>query len=102
MEKVKHKIFSLDGDTVEVKFIFDEKGNVWHGDYPDFIGNQRYTPNGRLWVAVTWDDCKHSTSKYGDCGGCEHLMKQDESDLIGVCMNNKLKTVIDNEEANIK
>ena len=56
MEKVKLKTFSLDGDVVEVKFRYDEKSNVWHGDYPDFIENPRYTPNGRPWVAAIRDD----------------------------------------------
>ncbi len=100
MEKVKLKTFSLDGDIIEVKFRLDAECDVWHGDYPDFIENPRYTPGGRPWINVTKDDCEYSTSEYGDCGGCEHLMKQDESDLIGVCMSNKMKTLIKNEGAN--
>lgn len=102
MEKVKLKTFSLDGDTIEVRFRYDADCDVWHGDYPDFIENPRYTPNGRPWVDVTKDDCPHTTSEYGDCGGCEYLHKQDDADLLGVCMNDKLKTIIRNEEANIK
>lgn len=101
MEKVKHKTFSLDGDTIEVKFRLDIECNVWHGEYPDFIENPRYTPSGRPWFNVTKDDCEYSTSEYGDCGGCEHLIKQDDLDLLGVCMNNKMKINRENEEANI-
>ncbi len=99
MEKVKHKTFSLDGDIIEVKFRYDNECDVWHGEYPDFIESPRYTPGGRPWINVTKDDCEYSTSEYGDCGGCEHLMKQSETDLIGVCMKDNLKTIIANEEA---
>ncbi len=99
MEKVKHKIFSLDGDIIEVKFRYDNECDVWHGEYPDFIESPRYTPGGRPWVATTKDDCLFATGEYGDCGGCEHLMKQDKADLIGVCMNNSLKNNIADEEA---
>ncbi len=100
MEQIK--IFSLDGDTIEIKFRYDAENDVWHGDYPDFIKKPRYTPNGRPWVEVTKDDCPHTTSEYGDCGGCEHLRKQADSDLLGVCMNEKLKTITGNKEASIK
>ncbi len=89
MEKIKS--FYLDGDVIEVKFRYDKDYDVWHGDYPDFIKNPRYTPTGRPWVDVVKDDCPYATSVLGDCGRCEHLMKQDNSDLIGVCMNNKMK-----------
>ena len=102
MEQTKLKTFSLDGDTIEVKFRYDANCDVWHGDYPDFIENPRYTPTGRPWVDVTRDDCPYTTSEYGDCGGCLHLCKQDEADLLGVCMNDKLRTIIGNKEANTK
>lgn len=100
MEKIMYKTFSLDGDVIEVKFRYDSDCSVWHGDYPDFKDNPRYTSSGKPWINVTRDDCKYSTSRFGDCGGCEHLLKQNQSDLIGICMNNKLKKyAIDNKEA---
>lgn len=91
MEKTKRKILSLDGDTLEVIFRYDSDNDVWHGEYPNLIENPRYTPNGRPWVDVVKDDCTYATGKLGDCGGCEHFCRQDEPDLIGICMNDNLR-----------
>ncbi len=91
MEQIRLKTFSLDGDTIEVKFRYDADSNVWHGDSPDLIKNPRYTPTGRPWVDVVKDDCPYATSELGDCGRCKHLSKQDDTDLLWVCMNENLK-----------
>lgn len=102
MEQTKLKSFSLDGDTIEVAFHYDRDFDVWHGDYPDFFEQPRHTPTGRPWVEVTKDDCPYSTGEYGDCGGCRHLRKQDDTDLIGICMHEALKITSQMKEANAK
>ncbi len=91
MEKVKIKTFTVDGDSVNVKFVYDEKYGVWIGEYPYFEEEPRVTPSGRPWKNVTETDCPYSDPVFKDCGTCPYLTKQKKSDLIGVCFHEKMQ-----------
>lgn len=90
---VKYREFSIDGDTVRVPVIYDEVINQHVNDYPDFIKEPRFTPDGRPWVNVTYDGCPFADKEYGDCGSCRFFRCEKHGDLIGVCDNEKLLTI---------
>ncbi len=92
MAKVEKRAFCVDSDTVHVEFLYDEKFDVWIGDFPYFDEEPRLTPNGRRWKNVSSTDCPYADPQYRDCGTCPHLKKQNPTDLIGVCFNDKLRT----------
>lgn len=90
MDKRVCRLFSIDGDTVEVKIIFDNEIGSHIYDYPDFSNNPRITPNGRRWVNVFYDRCPYASKEYGDCGSCEFFRCEKQGDLIGICCNDNL------------
>ena len=47
MAQTENRIISLDGDSIEVIFSYDERYKIWNGNYPDFEENPRFTPNGK-------------------------------------------------------
>lgn len=91
MEKTKIRTYRLDGDSLEVTFHLDELSGKYLGDYPNFEENPRYTPNGRKWTDTITDDCPYADGKDRTCGACSFLKCQDEKDIIGICMNEKLR-----------
>lgn len=91
LEMTKIRIVSLDQDTFELKYIYNEELEKYFGEYPDFNETPRYTPNGKPWVNVTDEDCPYCEGEYGDCGSCPYLLKEQEKDLIGICTH-ELKT----------
>ena len=91
MNDVAKRCFTIDGDTVEVKRVFDEKIGLYIHDYPDFKENPRVTPCGRPWVNVTRDDCPYADKEYQDCGSCKFFICERAGDLIGVCDNEQLR-----------
>lgn len=93
MEKMR--VFDLDGDQLSVHFRYDPTFDVYLGSYPDFVGEPRYTPNGRPWKSVVQDECPYADPEYKDCGTCPHLKKEKSDDLIGVCFHDahRLKEV---------
>lgn len=91
MKKTKIRTYRIDGDTLEVLFEFNEACGVWIGDYPFFEEEPRSTASGRLWRSVINDGCLYATGKYGDCGSCGHLVKEQPNDLIGVCFHEEMR-----------
>lgn len=91
MAQTENRIISLDGDSIEVIFSYDERYKIWNGNYPDFEENPRFTPNGKPWVNVISDSCPLATENYGDCGSCKFLKKESVTDLIGICDNPEMK-----------
>ncbi len=85
------RLFTIDGDTVEVRRVFDERIGAHIHDYPDFCKNPRVTLAGRPWVNVTRDDCPYADEEYGDCGSCKYFRSESAGDLIGVCDNEQLR-----------
>ncbi len=90
METKKSRIFTLDGDTVEVKLVYNNELEQHIYDYPDFKTSPRITPMGTRWVKVTDDGCPYSDKEYGDCGSCRFFRCESPGDLIGVCDNEEL------------
>ncbi len=90
MRDNKKKCFTLDGDFLEITLRYDKQSGKYLGDYPDFIDCPRITPNGRKWVDVITEDCPYADGEDKTCGTCSFMLKQNEKDIIGVCMNDKL------------
>ena len=90
MVKTKKRLFNLNGDTIEVTFVYDEESKRYFGEYPDFSETPRITPNGRRWVNVTMDGCPYADKIYGDCGSCSFFKCEQTCDLIGICDNDAL------------
>ncbi len=85
MEKKLTRIYTLDGDSLTVSSRYDEESGLWIEEYIDLETVPRYTPEGRIWRSVTYEGCHYSHPVYRDCGTCEHLIKEQPEDLIGVC-----------------
>ncbi len=85
------KVYTLDGDSLEITFRYDELSQKHLGEYPDFTEYPRITPGGRKWVDVITEDCPYADGEDKTCGTCSFLLKQDEMDIIGICMNDNLK-----------
>ena len=90
MANTKYRLYSLDGDSLEISFAYDKDLDKYFGNYPDFEETPRYTPNGKPWVNATFDGCIFADQRYGDCGSCEHYITETPGDLIGICANKKL------------
>mgnify|MGYP003400796120 CR=1 FL=1 len=88
MDRAKARVYRLDGDTIEVLFVYDENIGGYFGEYPDFDVTPRVTPNGHIWVNVTKEDCTYSDGEFGDCGSCKHFKSEKQGDLIGICEKN--------------
>ena len=85
------KTYLLDGDILEVNFRYDELSGKHLGEFPDFIECPRITRGGRKWVDVITEDCPYADGDDKTCGTCSFMLKQDEKDIIGICMNEKFK-----------
>ena len=83
----KTRVFRVDGDEVAVRFRYNEICGKYLGSYPDFVDEPRYTPNGRPWKSVIEDECPYADPVYRDCGTCQHLIKERDGDIIGVCFH---------------
>lgn len=95
MNEKEKRAFIIDSDIVYIDFVYDDEFEIWVGDYPCFEEEPRKTPNGRLWKNVTFTECPYAPKDFLDCGSCSYLVKQDPSDMIGVCYNNALRQLAD-------
>ncbi len=93
MNENRVRSIELDGDVLTLEFHYDWKYDVWHGDYPDFEEEPRFTPRGSPWVNVISDSCEYMKGECEDCGSCKYLKKEKPSDLIGICTNEKWKRI---------
>lgn len=98
MTKPKKRFFSLDGDTVEVIYYYDESCGKYLGDYPDFESHPRYTPTGRPWVDVTMTGCEFSETEEQDCGSCRYLQKEKTNDIIGICVHERRRLAVSGKD----
>lgn len=89
-DKRIHKI-TIDNDTIEVEYVFDEETKRWNGNFPVFEDTPKYTPSGRPWKNVYYSGCQYSDSEFGDCGGCSFFYRQKPMDVIAVCFKEELK-----------
>lgn len=93
MEKIKTRKHYLDDDVLYTNLRYDEDSGLWFEDYVDFETVPRYTPNGRRWRSVTTVGCPYADPNYGDCGTCPHLVKEEKTDLMGVCFHEDLRVL---------
>lgn len=91
MSKTFMRQFVLYGDTVDVKFVYNEPLNRFFGEYPDFDTSPRTTMCGRRWVNATKENCPYADKNYGDCGSCNYYRCEHPGDLIGVCDNTEFR-----------
>lgn len=87
MEKTMIRSYRLDGDLLEVLFIYDEEWKRYSGVYPSFDEHPRITPEGRNWVNTWNDGCPYAEEDFSDCGSCRFFRREHPGDLIGVCDN---------------
>ncbi len=85
MADAKIRRFLLDGDAVEVRFLYDERSKRFLGEYPDFSEQPRRTPSGKKWTHVMTEGCPYADKEFGDCGSCIHFRCEQPGDLIGIC-----------------
>ena len=90
MHEEKTRCFRLDGDEIEVQFLFDPDAKMYFWDFPDFQEAPRLSPRGRRWVNATRDDCPLAEGEYNDCGSCRFYKAEHPGDLIGICENDLL------------
>lgn len=92
MEKnTRTRIYTLDGDSLETVSRYDEDSGLWIEDYIDFETVPRYTSGGRPWKSVTTTDCPYSDPVFRDCGTCPWLVKEEPTDLIGICTHEQMR-----------
>ena len=92
MQKEKLKTFQVDGDRFTVPYHFDERSDIFIGQFPSFEEEPRYTPNGRPWKNAVSIGCPYAAGDYNDCGSCPYLVKANPQDIIGVCFHERLRS----------
>lgn len=90
--------FAIDGDVLEVEYVFDPESRRWVGNYPVFEETPRFTPEGRPWKNVFGSECDYSDSEFGDCGGCSFFRREDPLDVVAVCYHEELREVPNGSE----
>ena len=93
MSARKIRKYKIDDDEIEVEYVLDPENGRWYGNYPVFNETPRHTPNGRPWKNVFEQGCPHSTSEFGDCGGCSFFKREQDRDVIAVCFNENLRNI---------
>lgn len=92
MDKERLRTFFIDGDQLTVKYHYDEKAEIFIGQFPEFEEEPRYTPNGRPWKSAVSIGCPFAKGQYDDCGSCPCLIKAEPHDIIGVCFHEGLRS----------
>lgn len=90
MQRDKLKTFHVDGDLLTVQYHYDERADVFIGQFPEFEEEPRYTPNGRPWKSVVSVGCPYATGEFDDCGSCSYLIREGSRDIAGVCFHEQM------------
>lgn len=77
----------IEGAVLKIPLAWDESCGKYVLDYPDYLKQPTYTPDG--WrIMLTYEDaCPHADLQpgiYQDCGSCNRY-KQVDGTLLGVC-----------------
>ncbi len=93
---LKTRRYKLDGMDIDIPIHFDEKANMVIEDYPDFIENPIWTPNGYRVLFSGTDACPFAEEATPggcpDCGSCKHFFRAAEHTWFGYCNNkNQIK-----------
>lgn len=84
---VEYKIrtITVDDDSIEIRYRYDEMCGVWLGDYPYFVEEPRWTPSGKPWVNAHNNDCLYEEYSGRECADCPYFKREKPNDRIGVC-----------------
>ena len=95
MNKIKK--YNIEGATLTIPLRYDEKSGIYMEEYPDFVKDPVYTPEGNpimltLEDACAWGEPKDAGEPLIDCGSCR-FYRQAANTLIGVCRCEKNKQI---------
>ncbi len=94
--------YKLDGVTLKVPLIYDEKSDKYIEDYREWIEKKVYTPSGYPIIFAGEDACKFAREATPggcpDCGSCMHYVRANEHTWIGICKNTSQKQTPPNAE----
>ena len=85
--------YRFEGVSLEIPLHYDERSNMYIEEYPDFINNPVYTPEGCPILFVGEDACPYAEAADGehcqDCGSCRFFRSAGPNTWIGVCGHEK-------------
>ena len=91
MEKARR--YEFEGVVLEIPLRYDALSRMYIEEYPDFIQNPVYTPEGYPVLFMGEDACPHGQSTDGtacsDCSSCRFYRPAGPSTWIGVCGHEK-------------
>ena len=83
MQEEKLKTFQVDGDRFAVPYHFDERSDIFIGQFPSFEEEPRYTPNGRPWKNAVSIGCPYAAGDYDACDGQIYKQAHDRPYRVG-------------------
>lgn len=85
----KCRRYEFEGIALEIPLRYDALSHMYIEEYPDFVQNPVYTPEGCPVLFSGEDACSAGRADDGaacsDCGGCRFYRPADERTWIGVC-----------------
>ncbi len=89
MDKETIRKYEVDGLVVEIPIFWYEAGRKYIEQYPDFVGEPVYTPDGRPLTDAVTDACRFGEMRepvaVPDCATCKYYRPAAEGTLFGVC-----------------
>ncbi len=87
------RTYEIDGLIIEIPIHFDVQANLYIEDYPDFIENPTFTPNGHRVFFSGTDACTFAEEAGAggcpDCGSCKHFRRAGEHTWFGICIHER-------------
>jgi hypothetical protein len=94
----KTRQYNIEGMLLEILLCYDELTGKEIENFPDFIENPVYTPDGCPILFTGEDACEYGEPKEGesclDCGSCR-FYRQVPNSLLGVCKHKKKHYALD-------
>ncbi len=85
--------YEMEGLTLEIPVHYDQQAQMYIEDYPDFIENPVWTPQGHRVLFSGTDACslaeEASPGGCPDCGSCIHFHRPCPHTWIGLCQHPK-------------
>ncbi len=87
--------YEFEGLTIDIPIHYDEDTGLYIEDYPDFLENPIYTPEGYPVMFAGEDACsvaeEATPGGCPDCGSCKYYRSAGTHTWFGVCGNDKKK-----------